>query len=353
MTVVRRVRETIARYGMLRPGERAVVAVSGGPDSVALLFGLHELRGELDVELIVAHFDHRMRPDSHEDAAFVGRLAGTLKLPFELGQAQAPLKSEDEARRARYRFLREAARRHGAQAVALGHTLNDRVETFFINLLRGAGLEGLAGLPPVRPDPECDLRYVRPLVECPRDEILSFLRARGLPYREDPTNRDLKPLRNRVRWELLPLLQKLNPSALEAVVRASEIARRAHEALVEELDARWPTLLAGDRPEPEGERALALRRGELLRLPPILQEYAVRRALRAVGGGGEALAAEHVERVLAEARKRRSGQRVTLPQGLLVTVERDRLRFAFAPAARVRYNLPHEPGKEARVTWRS
>ncbi len=323
-----KVRGTIERHGMLRPGERAVVAVSGGPDSVALLHALCALRADLDLEVVVAHFDHRMRPDSPEDARFVEALAGKLELPFERGEAEEVLRSEAEARRARYRFLEEAAQRHDAQAVALGHTLNDRVETFFLNLLRGAGLEGLAGMPPVRT--ERGLRYVRPLIACTRAEVLSYLEELKQPYREDPTNRDRRYLRNRVRLDLMPVWERLRPRALEAVARASEIAARAHEHLTRHAHELFPQIAEEERSGDGG--ALLLRRADLLAQDEILREYLLREALRRVLRGQDAaLEAEHLERLVREIERPRSGQQVVLPKGVRVYVEPERVVLTRGP----------------------
>jgi tRNA(Ile)-lysidine synthase len=323
--MLEKIRRTIERYEMLRSGDRVVVAVSGGPDSVALLYALYELRDELRIELIAAHLDHKMRPDSQEDARFVAELAELLKLPLIREAIDVPallqaerLSPEEGARIARYRFLAEAAGERQANVVALGHTLSDRVETFFINLLRGAGLEGLAGMPPVRR--ECGVRYVRPLIACSRDEILRFLRERRLRYREDPTNRDLRYSRNRVRWELLPLLQELSPSALEVISRASETARSAHEHFQRHVEEAWPDLAVQERDD-----EITLDRWRLLALDEVVQIYAVREAMRRVRGDLRGIEAVHLETVLEEIRKPRSGTEATLPGGLRLIVQSDRV----------------------------
>jgi tRNA(Ile)-lysidine synthase len=354
--MLEKVRKTVEKYKMLQPGERVIVAVSGGPDSVALLHALCELRRELSVELIVAHLDHQMRPGSQADASFVAELAKSLELPVVSGAIDVPaliqcerLSPEEGARMARYRFLREVAQKQKANAVALGHTLNDRVETFFINLLRGAGLEGLAGMPPVRL--EGDLRYIRPLIECTRDEVLRHLKERKLSCREDPTNRDLRYLRNRVRWELLLLLQKLSPSALEAVVRASEIARLAHEHLQRHLEELWPDLIAQGR---SGE--LALDRGKLVALDEVVQGYLIREAIKRVKGDLCGIDAEHVERVLDAVRRPRSGTQVTLPGGLRVDLEPERVIFtqrkAFEQPKAFCYELKLGVNELPEISWR-
>lgn len=308
-----------------------VVAVSGGPDSVALLYSFYELRGELSIELIVAHLDHRMRPDSKEDAQFVAQLAESLKLPLVSEAVDVPaliqterLSLEEGARLARYRFLAEAARKQKAGVVALGHTINDRVETFFINLLRGAGLEGLAGMPPVRH--ERDVRYVRPLIECTRTEILEFLRERKLEYREDPTNRDLRYLRNRVRLRLLPLLSEYNPRALEAVARAAETLHKANEHFEQLAQETLKEALIRKDPQ-----ELALDRSKLQAQEELVGQYLIREAIRRVKGDLQGIEAVHIEKVLKEVRKGRSGGEISLPQGVRFLTYSDRVVFTRIP----------------------
>jgi len=356
MNMLDKVLRTIERYEMLRPGERVVVAVSGGPDSVALLYALCELRAELEIELIVAHLDHMMRPGSGEDAKFVGQLAESLKLPLVSGAVDVPalikaegLSPEEGARLARYRFLKEAAKEHKAEAVALGHTMNDRVETFFINLLRGAGLEGLAGMPPVRH--ERDVRYIRPLIECSRAAVLEFLRERGLKYREDPTNRDLRYLRNRVRWRLLPLLEEYNPRVLEAVARAAEVLYRANEHLERLAEGRLKEALISKDPQ-----GLTLDRSKLLAQEELVQQYLIRSAVRQVKGDLQAIEAVHIEKVLRELRKGRSGGEVSLPQGIRFLTYGDRVVFTRRPRRKARppfcYKLQLGVNELRGIGWR-
>ncbi|MBI2205238.1 MAG: tRNA lysidine(34) synthetase TilS, partial [Candidatus Rokubacteria bacterium] len=194
MTVLDAVRDTIRRHAMLAGGERVLVAVSGGADSVALLYTLLALRAELGLELHVVHVDHQLRPDSSRDAAFVAALAARLDVPADVVTVDVARAGslEDAARHARYAALDARAAAIGATRIAIGHTADDQAETVVMRLLEGAGPRGLAAIPPVRG------RIVRPLIETRRAAIADMLRAAGHEWLEDPSNADPRFLRNRI-----------------------------------------------------------------------------------------------------------------------------------------------------------
>jgi tRNA(Ile)-lysidine synthase len=223
-----RARQTVHAHAMLKPGQRVLAAVSGGPDSVALL---HLLR-ELGYPLVVAHFDHQTRQgESGDDARFVQEMANALTLPLamdsadvEAGAQRSTLSFEQYARQQRYAFLMDAARVHDCEAVATGHHADDQVETILMRMVRGTSPKGLAGIPPVRESG--GVRIVRPLIDCTRAQLLAYLAARGLAYRSDRTNADTTYLRNRIRHELLPYLRdKCNPQVDEALLRLGAVLR--------------------------------------------------------------------------------------------------------------------------------
>jgi len=203
---------------LLRPGP-LVLAVSGGTDSTALCLILAELREEFGLVLHVAHFDHRARPRAAAaDAAFVAELANHISAPVRIGRANAAPKSEDDARNARYEFLRRVANELGATAIATGHTRDDQAETVLLHLTRGSGLAGLAGMRPERDG------IVRPLLTLARADTVAMCAAAGITPREDPTNRSLRFARNRIRHRVLPELAKLNPEITSAIARLAEAA---------------------------------------------------------------------------------------------------------------------------------
>lgn len=321
--MIKKVRKTIQKHHMLQPADRVLVAVSGGVDSIALLRALHELRGEWQLELAVAHLDHRMRPDSEKDARFVADYAASLQLPCVCETIDVPhyiqsekLSPEEGARRARYGFLMRAARQRNAKVIALGHNLDDQVETFFLHLLRGTGLAGLSGIPPVRC--EDDVRYIRPLLGCSREEILAYAHAQRLEYRDDPTNQDVKFLRNRVRWELLPLLRKYNPNVLETVARAEEALRKANQYLQRVAEKEFQQALVRENSE-----EIALNRHRVSTLEELIQEHVLREAIRRIQGNFQGIEAVHVEQMRTELARGHGGAQVTLPGGIRFVIQSD------------------------------
>ncbi|HZZ73049.1 MAG TPA: tRNA lysidine(34) synthetase TilS [Pirellulales bacterium] len=215
-----------------------VAAVSGGADSVALLRGLAAVRQAGRGELVVAHFNHRLRgAESDADEAFVRRLAEALRLRCEFGRAETLAPAEEDARRLRYAFLQQTAERLAARYLVTAHTAEDQAETILQRIVRGTGLGGLAGMRRARPlGPNVAL--LRPLLQVRRAELRDYLTRLAQPFREDGSNADLRYQRNRVRHELLPLIeQNYNPAATAALVRLGELANEAQAAIAAQADA--------------------------------------------------------------------------------------------------------------------
>lgn len=227
MIMIDKIRQTINKYGLLETNERVVLALSGGPDSTALVVSLAQIAPAMGVKLIVAHFNHGLRGrESNKDERQASRLAKQLGISFvsrKMAKAEIPrgLSPEDFYRRQRYQFLDEVARRNHVRKIALGHNLQDQSETVLLHLLRGSGLEGLKGIVPLR-----DGKYIRPLIEVSRDEIIAFLDEAGIAYRQDSSNESKLHLRNKIRLELLPYLKnEYNPKIDEALAQMAEIIR--------------------------------------------------------------------------------------------------------------------------------
>ncbi len=225
---------TIRKHEMFPRGARVLVALSGGPDSVALLHILQALeqQGELTVAG-VGHFNHQLRgAAADQDEQFCRDLAGRLGVPIDVGRADvagaarsSARSVEDTARRLRYAFLNDVAARVGADAIAVGHSLDDQAETFLLRLIRGAGARGLAGILPRAG------KVVRPLLDISRADLRRYAAAHELTFRDDATNRDVACPRNRIRHELLPYLQQYSPGIAAALAREAELARRDEEFL--------------------------------------------------------------------------------------------------------------------------
>ena len=208
------------------PRELVLCAVSGGRDSMVLLHLLHALSGERGFRLAAAHFNHRLRPTADRDEDFVRGWCLERHIPLETGSGdvrafsrEAGTSLEDAARQLRYRFLEETADKLGAAYIATAHHREDNAETVLLHLLRGTGLRGLGGIPPIRG------RVIRPLLEAGRAEINAYAREHGVPYMEDETNADPAYTRNRLRLEVLPLLEEIAPGCTERIAGTGALLR--------------------------------------------------------------------------------------------------------------------------------
>ena len=256
------------------------MAVSGGPDSVALLSILHALAPTWDVSLTVVHCNYGLRGDESDgDARFVTTLCRRLEIPCLVTPLAATRREpgsssslQVRAREARYRLFRALAGELGAERVALGHNADDQAETVLLRMLRGAGLRGLAGMPHIR-----ERLFVRPLLSISRQDILSYLEAVGLPYRTDSSNAKSIYLRNRVRHELLPVIQSLAPAAIRLLARQADILRD-DDRLLDSLAARRLARIIRTR----DSTTLTLDRAALLEQPAALQRRMLRQALQAL-----------------------------------------------------------------------
>jgi len=228
----------------LDPKRQIVVAVSGGPDSLCLM---DLLRGA-GYPIIVAHFNHKLRENSDAEATAVETTAARLGLPSIIESAnvrafadEKKLSIEDAARTLRYRFLFTLARQHRAQAVAVGHTADDQVETVLMHFLRGAGLTGLKGMTyrTVLSVVDVEIPLVRPLLDVWREETVVYCAGQGLRPHYDPSNDSLNFLRNRIRHLLIPNLETYNPRFREAVWRTAQLLQTDHEILLQAVDAAW------------------------------------------------------------------------------------------------------------------
>jgi tRNA(Ile)-lysidine synthase len=364
-TFVDRVRETVRRHDLFPSalggvsrgtGERgsvregggpregagacALVAVSGGADSVALLLVLADLAAEgLVPPLVVAHLHHGLRAGAaDEDEAFAASLAARMGLPCETARADVPAEAraqglgiEEAARLARRRFLADAARRRDARQVALGHTADDRAETVLFNVLRGTGIEGLAALAPRAPlDAGAEIEIVRPLLEVTRAQVLEFLRARGQAWREDESNADPAYTRNRLRQDVLPLAREaVNPRADEALARLADQAAAAGEVLEDALQAVWRQVV---RPA-AGGGALVIDADDFTPLRPWMQGAILRRAVERLGGGLKHMSADRTREVVAALLAKTVAGPIDLPGNLVATRRRRAIRIGPRPSA--------------------
>jgi tRNA(Ile)-lysidine synthase len=321
-----KVLRTIEEQSLIEPGARLVAAVSGGPDSVALLTVLLRLSSALTIKVVAAHVNHRLRgPESNRDQAFVTELCRRLKTELvcqelESLDGKSPGNLEDKARRRRYDFLCQLAQQQAA-LLATGHSLNDQAETYLLKLLRGAGPAGLSGIlirrshPRISDSVGTDTTVVRPLLEVSREEILAYLERNNQEYILDSSNLLLNYDRNWVRHQLMPLLEDRFGSSLSGTLARNSGLFAEIEEYLEEESAQL-LAAAGE----EIEQGFAIDLSSLQKAPVILQKQALRQAIRKVKGNLLNISQNHVIALLDLGRTT-SGKQLHLPEGLRVVKE--------------------------------
>ncbi len=327
--------ETVAAYIDLhqllpRRGE-VIVAVSGGADSLCLLHLLRELCGPArrypGVYLRAAHVNHRLRgEDSARDAVAVAALATAWGIPFTAGEADVPALAraegrslEDAARIARYRFLRDVAR---GEPIAVAHHADDQVETLLLHWLRGSGLSGMVGMMPRQRD------IIRPLLAITHAQALAYCREHGITPLDDLSNDDLAYTRNRIRHQLLPLLESINPGFRGTLLRNSEVMTADLDFIESQVEAAWPQVIASEQDD-----IITLRITPLLELPVSMQRHLLRRVTARLCSGQSPLEVRHYALLddLMRLPADRQPRELHLPQGLRAIRVLYDLAFAHAP----------------------
>ncbi len=321
----------IQQHQLVSGGKKLVVAVSGGADSVCLLHILVKLQEELEVKLQVAHLNHQLRgAESEADADYVADLSRQLGIPATIEgrdvkgyQKQKRLSLEEAAREVRYSFLAEVAGAIGTDRVAVGHTMDDHIETILMHLIRGTGTRGLRGLQPATAwqSAENSLTIVRPLLEISHQETESYCRHHRLMPRLDASNLSLSPLRNRIRQQLLPLLKSYNPRVAETLLRTGRIASDDIDFLDEQIARLW------DEMARQEEKTVILDKERFDQLPPTLKRYLLRASAEKLLGSAKDIEMRHIEEMMSLATKP-AGKRLSLPGGLIFSIEYNQYQLA-------------------------
>ncbi len=338
--MLKTVRKTIERSSMLRRGDHLLVAVSGGPDSVALLRALILLSSEYQLHLTTAHLNHGLRgTEAEEEEDFVRRISHALGITcicktvdIRLLQVGKGRSLEEIGREERYRFLDEAAAACGARKIATGHHRDDQAETVLINLIRGSGIAGLKGIAPVRDD-----RIIRPLLDVSRGEILEFLNQEGFTYRVDSSNLDPIYLRNRIRKSLIPDLKaSYNPRIVTGLCHMAEIVRREDDYLqnvVRQILDEWGIIPGADE--------IHLPTSAFLEFHEAIQGRIIKRLIEAAMPSGTAIGFRHIEAVLTLSRTP-CHKRIWLDLPCLIRVEKEE------DTLRIRRSGPRQTRKDKR-----
>lgn len=312
----KKVLETIKKNDMLSSNDKILVGVSGGPDSVTLLKILLSFQQEYNLSIYIAHFNHKLRgKESDRDAEFVRDLAQGLSLPCKVESCnltkiaqKKKLTLEEAAREYRYMFYFRTAKKFGANKIALGHNADDQVETVLMRFLRGSGLEGLMGIPPVRG------KIIRPLIECTREEIEDYCQEHKIKYRIDSTNKEAIYFRNKIRLELLPLLaHEYNENIKDVILRLRIIISEISEYLQQKTETIFKEIA---ELEDQGKVIINLER--LNSLPLVFKRRIIRKSIEVVIGNLNSISFAHNDEILRLIENQSGEKEIYLPNNLRI-----------------------------------
>jgi tRNA(Ile)-lysidine synthase len=332
--------EAITQYNMLEEKDKVVVGVSGGPDSIALLYILWQLSKKYALSLIVAHLNHMQRGDeSREDAKYTAKIAKELSLPIiseEINISNIKKITEDKARKIRYEFLINIAKQTNATKIAVGHHANDSIETMLINLLRGTGLHGLKGVPAVRKIDD-NLLLIRPLIKTYSYQIHQYLARYNLRFRIDSSN--LKPvfLRNKVRLQLLPVLKEYNPEIEKVLTHLRELVEINEDYIHSIVSHELPELIV----EQKDNEYVMININKFLNLHPAIQNRVIRNIIFKVKGDLNGIYYQHVQSIIKLITNVYPQKRVQLPSLILAERVYDNLIIKKVHIYKLKY-IPYE-----------
>lgn len=339
MDLLAELRRLLAELDVLHSGDTVVLGVSGGPDSLVLLHVFVQAREMLGVRPVAVHVNHQMRDaEADADADFVASIAAAWAVPCHVARVNVPalaaarrLSLEEAARQARYTVLGQQAAVLGAGVIAVGHTADDQAETVLMHLLRGAGLAGLRGMLPLTTlgeyhllEPvDASLKLLRPLLNVPRAEIEAYCAAHDLAPRFDRSNLDLTYFRNRLRHEIIPLLEGVNPNIRATLTHTAAVLAADYEIVHQQVDRAW------ERVSCEASTArVCFDLAGWRALPLALQRATIRRAVWHLRSHLRDVSYRHVEDAVSVARSGSTGAQATLPGGLALRLDYNRLIVA-------------------------
>ena len=315
-TFLKKIKAFACDKNLFKPGEKIVIGVSGGPDSVALLHGLYSLRHSLGINLHVAHLNHGIRKEADHDQKFVEQLCNQLKIPCTLKKIHLKKKAqslEEAAREKRFRFLVEVAKKHKTRIIALGHTKDDLAETILMRLLRGTGLSGLRSILPKRKIYKTV--FVRPMLTLSRNNIIQFLNQNKINFCTDSTNQSKIFTRNKIRINLIPLLEKkYNPNIKDALSHLSIQATDDYDF----LQSKAKTIFLKIATHSSRSRNISLNLKKFVQCHPAMQRLIIRLAIQHLKGNMRKLTFSHINEVESLINNRPNGSIVHLPNSIAI-----------------------------------
>ena len=323
LQIYNNIRNTIRHYDMLTKGDRVLICVSGGPDSVFLAHALKYLGKEFACELFIANIDHGIRGKaSAMDSRFVKKLALSLGLLFFFKKIKIKktkgFSQEEIARQMRYECFEDIARTNHMNKIATAHTLNDQAETVLMRIIKGTSLKGLTGIPAVRSGD--NMTFIRPIIEIEKDDIIKFLKSKRISYIIDHTNYENKYFRNIVRNNILPYLSKYNPKIKRALFNMA-MHLTEDRAFIDQAKQMAVSKITHDK----GGTSLALK--DIVVQPRAIQREVLRDALMNAGGNIKKLTFRHWKDIECLLRQMPSGKSLDLPGNITISKNKKMLHF--------------------------
>lgn len=308
---------TINKYNMISKGDKIVIGLSGGPDSTALLHVLNSLREDYGIKLYAVHINHMIRGDEAlRDEEYSKSLSERLNVPFFLKRAEVikfakekKMSLEEAGRYIRYSFFNEVAKEVGANKIALAHNMNDQAETMIMRFFRGSGISGLCGIKPVR-----DNKYIRPIIECNREEIEEYCKVNNLNPIIDSTNEESIYVRNRIRLEVIPYIKNyFNPNIVESLYRSSEIIRDEEDFIKIEAMKCIEVIKLKDGYDVKKFNSLHI----------AIKRRILRSIIEDAKGNLNGIEGKHIEECIEIIKNEDTGKRVSLPDNIECLIEYD------------------------------
>ena len=295
MTFINQIIKTVATYDLIRTGDTIIIGVSGGPDSIALLEALDLLKVSRGLKIIACHVNHGLRKSADIDEHFVKKICRQKNIICETIRININRESkeslEQAAREERFKALIKIAKKYHADSIALGHHQDDLAETVLMRIVRGSGLQGLQAILPERIIHQH--RFIRPLLETSRESILDFLSQKKLPFRQDPTNKNIKFFRNKIRHHLIPELKKeYNPQITQTLSGLAETSALDYEFLNNEADKCFKTALISATKE-----NIKLSLDQLKNLHPSMRRMIFRKALSLLRKDAFSISLLHIHQI--------------------------------------------------------
>ena len=325
-----KVLKTIQRYNMLQDGDKVVIGVSGGPDSMTLLNILNNLKEKLNINLYVAHINHMIRKEADEETEYVKDFCAKINVEFfakkirvEEEDKKQKIGTEETGRNIRYAFFEEVAKKVGANKIATAHNSNDNAETVLMNIIRGTSVSGLKGIDKVR-----DGRFIRPIIECSRDEIEEYCKEQNLNPKYDKTNDENIYTRNKIRNMLIPFLKKeFNPNIVDGINRLSQIATEEEQFINKTVEKEYERLKISANNREENQVILDLK--EFNKLDYVIKAKLILYTISKVYGSTNGIEKIHIDDIIKLCSNNIGNKYLTPKAGIKVYVRKGKIYISF------------------------